>query len=97
AIKNNDWTVTGMIGKMDNPFQLSNMIWDYDINPEGAALQLAYNLSDQHSFKANSGIFVLDEFNQGNPTPYVINGTNITSSPSLKASHDPYLYGGERL
>src|SRR5438094_6060564 len=28
AIKNSDWTVSGSIGKMDNPFALSNMIWD---------------------------------------------------------------------
>src|SRR5947209_9284586 len=49
AIKNSDWTVTGIIGKMDNPFQLSNMIWDYDINPEGAAFQIAYNVNDQHT------------------------------------------------
>ena len=31
-IKTSDWTVTGTIGKMENPFQLSNMIFDSDIN-----------------------------------------------------------------
>src|SRR5438876_55050 len=77
-IKNNDWTITGTIGKMDNPFQLSNMVWDYDIDPEGAALQLAYNLNDRHSLKGTGAVFLLDEFNQGNPTPYVISGTNVT-------------------
>ena len=30
-IHSGDWTVSGTIGKMDNPFALSNMIWDYDI------------------------------------------------------------------
>src|SRR2546426_4836785 len=54
-IKNNDWTVTGIIGKMDNPFLLSNMIWDYDIDPEGAALQAAYNITDHHTLKGNAG------------------------------------------
>src|SRR6185436_4256946 len=60
-ISKGDWTVTGIIGKMDNPFQLSNMIYDYDINPEGAALQTAYHLNDKHTLKAIGGIFVLDE------------------------------------
>src|ERR1051325_6582102 len=30
-INNPYWTVSGVIGKFDNPFQLSNMIYDYDI------------------------------------------------------------------
>src|ERR1043166_2600590 len=64
-IKNNDWTVSATIGKMDNPFQLSNMIWDYDINPEGVALQASYNINDQHALKANGAWFLLDEINQG--------------------------------
>ncbi len=50
-IKNDRWTVSGTIGKMDNPFQLSNMVWDYDIDPEGAALQVAYNINDHHALK----------------------------------------------
>ena len=88
-IKNNDWTVSATIGKMDNPFQLSNMLWDYDIDPEGAALQASYNLNDQHTLKGIGGIFVLDEFNQ-----------HSGASPALAtihASHDPYLYGGQLL
>jgi len=86
AIKNSDWTVTGIIGKMDNPFQLSNMIWDYDINPEGAALQIAYNVNDQHTLKANGAFIVLDEINQG-----------VGAVPSINASHDPYVYGAQAL
>src|SRR6266540_2109534 len=37
-IKNDDWTVTGMIGKFDNPYLLSTMVWDPEIVPEGAGL-----------------------------------------------------------
>lgn len=87
-IKNNDWTVTGIIGKMDNPFSLSNMIWDYDIDPEGGALQVAYNVNSQHTLKANGAFFVLDEINQ-TPT-----GAGLTG---VGASHDPYVYGIQAL
>ena len=83
-LKTGEWTLSGTIGKMDNPFQLSNMVWDYDINPEGGALQLAFHPSDKHALKMNSGIFVLDEINQG-----------VGAIPTLNPNHDPYLYGAQ--
>ena len=85
-IKGGDWTVSGTIGKMDNPFALSNMIWDYDIAPEGAAFQLSYNLTEKHALKGNSAFIVLDEINQG-----------VGAVPSIGASHDPYVYGAQAL
>src|SRR2546427_747343 len=85
-IKNEDWTVSGIIGKMDNPFFLSNMIWDYDIDPEGGALQIAHNFGSQHTLKANGAFFVLDELNQG-----------VGAVPSIDPKHDPYVYGGQAL
>jgi hypothetical protein len=92
-IKNSDWTVSGVIGKMDNPFALSNMIWDYDINPEGAGLQLAYNLTDRQALKVNGGFFVLDELNQGYNSP----NTLPAGAPGAAPSHDPYVYGAQWL
>ncbi|HEV8541061.1 MAG TPA: putative porin [Verrucomicrobiae bacterium] len=88
AIKNDTWTVSGTVGKMDNPFQLSNMIWDYDIVPEGAALQTVYNVNEKHALKLNAAAFVLDELNQGDPSP---------GGPAVSPSHDPYLFGGQAL
>ena len=87
-IKTSEWTVTGTIGKMDNPFQLSNMIFDHDINPEGGAIQASYHFSEKHTLKANGGIFVLDEINQS------ASGAVAGTAPP---SHDPYLYGGQML
>lgn len=81
-----NWTVTGTIGKMDNPFVFSNMLFDYDINPEGAALQLGYTFNDQQSLKLNNGIFVLDEINQVAP-----------GLASIGPSHDPFLFGSQLL
>ncbi|HSU54445.1 MAG TPA: putative porin [Candidatus Dormibacteraeota bacterium] len=80
------WTVSATIGKMENPFQLSNMVWDYDINPEGGAFQVAYNLSDQHTLRGTSAFFVLDELNQG-----------VGAVPSIDADKDPSVFGGQLI
>lgn len=83
-IHNANWTASATIGKMDNPFVLSNMVLDHDYQPEGVALQGAYKFNDHHSLKFNGAVIILDELNQ--PT---------AANPS--ASHDPYLYGGQLL
>ena len=85
-IHNPAWTVTGIIGKMDNPFQFSNMVWDHDITPEGAAFQIACNITDRHTLKGNGAFFVLDEINQG-----------VGTLPTLNPTRDPYLYGFQVL
>jgi hypothetical protein len=85
-VLNSDWNFSTTIGKMDNPFLLSNMIWDYDIEPEGAAMQLAYNLTEKHTLKGIGGAFVLDEINQG-----------VGAVPNIAPSQDPYLYGGQLI
>jgi hypothetical protein len=64
-LKTDTWSAGATIGKMDNPFVLSDMVFDHDYTPEGAALQVGYNLNKQHSLKFNGGYFLLDEINQG--------------------------------
>lgn len=83
-IQNEDWRVSGTIGKMDNPFRLSNMVWDYDINPEGAATEVTYNLSDKHTLRGIGAFVVLDEINQG-----------VGAVPSISPSHDPFIIGAQ--
>jgi hypothetical protein len=53
------------VGKMDNPFVFSDMVFDGDYTPEGFALQGGYVFNDQHSLKTIGGLFILDEINQG--------------------------------
>jgi hypothetical protein len=60
-IHNEDATLSTTIGKMDNPFRISNMVIDYDIDPEGLALQSTYQLSSKHSLVFNAAGFVMDE------------------------------------
>ena len=91
AYKTDDFTLTGTIGKMDNPFQFSNMVFDNDINPEGAALQSTYKINEEHSLKGTAAFFVLDELNQD-----VTVGT-APASTRVSASHDPYVYGGQAI
>jgi hypothetical protein len=85
-IQNTTWTVSGTFGKMENPFQLSNMVWDYDIDPEGGALQLAYHANDQQTIKANGAFFVLDEINQAQ---------TAAGLTAVDPNNDPYVYGGQ--
>ena len=89
AIKTTELTVSATVGKMDNPFALSNMIYDYDIDPEGAAIQLTHALNSQHTLKLSNAFFALDEINQ-------TAGGGAGVSP-ISAGHDPYLYGSQLL
>ena len=83
AINNKDWVVSGTVGKMENPFQLSDMVWDRDITPEGLALQAAFMPSQEHTLRLNAGAFMLGEINQ------------FANGPS--PSHDPYVGGAQLL
>jgi len=56
------WEGSATIGKMENPFVVSDIVFDPDYTPEGAALQLGYAISDQHTLRFNGGGFVLNEF-----------------------------------
>jgi len=83
-IHSDDWTVSATLGKMDNPFVLSNMIWDYDIVPEGGAIQVNYKINEAHTIKSTAAFFVLDEVNQP-----------VKGFPTVDPNHDPYVLGGQ--
>jgi hypothetical protein len=59
------------IGKMENPFVLSDMVFDADYTPEGAAQQFAFALSETHKLSFNLGEFVLDEISNSNSDPFL--------------------------
>jgi hypothetical protein len=81
AINNSTWSGAFTVGKMENPFTFSDMVFDGDYTPEGFAQQFALQLSNDHALKLNLGQFILDEINQ--------------SSGSQRASRDPYLLGAQ--
>jgi len=64
-------TETITIGKMENPFVLSDAVFDADYTPEGAAYNLTYRPNDIHAFKFNGGGFILDEISTDSNDPYM--------------------------
>jgi len=53
---------TLLAGRMKNPiYQTGDMLWDTDINPEGAAIQLKHALGDRADFFMNNAFFILDD------------------------------------
>lgn len=64
-IKRDSWSLTGTVGKMENPLALSSMVFDDDYTPEGVALQSLINLNKSHVLRLNGGFFWLDEIAQG--------------------------------
>jgi hypothetical protein len=68
----NDGTtmLAATIGKMDQPFQFSPMVFDPDYTPEGAALNTTYKINDNNSLAFNGAAFVLNQFNTRDPFMY---------------------------
>lgn len=64
-INSGHWLLGTTIGKMDNPFVVSDMVFDGDYTPEGVAVQAGYDINSDHSIRLNSALFILDEINQG--------------------------------
>jgi hypothetical protein len=72
AIKTPTFSSTAIIGKMENPFVFSDMVFDGDYTPEGIALQFAYNLTPNHAIKLIGAGFALDEIGNNSRDPYLV-------------------------
>ena len=73
-----NWTegVTILAGKVFNPFYLpgkSDLIWDHDLNPEGAAIQFGTDLTESDTFFATAFAGVVQE-NGSNSDKRMIGG-----------------------
>ena len=89
AIQNDSWTLSAILGKMDNPFQLTPMVFDADLTPEGAALQTTYNINANNSISFIGAGFVLDEEKANAQDPYMYGGQVIWKakwSPKLESA-----------
>ena len=58
-INDGTWMLAATIGKMDNPFRESWMVFDPDYTPEGGALQASYKINDQNTLALSGAGFVL--------------------------------------
>lgn len=65
-----DWSGSFTIGKMENPFVFSDMVFDSDYTPEGLGMQFGYNFNSKHSAKFSAGAFLMDEIGASNKDPY---------------------------
>ena len=93
-ITNDTWIATGTIGKMDNPFVASAMLFDPDYTPEGAAVQTSYKPDNFNTFLANGAVFVIDQFNSRGPFLYGMQGIwNATWTPHVATSAGLSVYG----
>lgn len=72
AFTNQSFQSTLTLGKMENPFVLSDMVFDGDYTPEGGGLSFGYNPSLSHALKLNVGGFVLDEIGGQSEDPYMV-------------------------
>ena len=71
AFNNADWSLNLAVGKMENPFVFSDMVFDGDYTPEGLAQQFSFNLGETHQVKLNLGQFALDELSSDSDDPYM--------------------------
>ena len=84
-IKDETASVGLTIGRFDNPFFSTDLIWDDDIGFDGAALQASYKVAPGVTPFLTVGAFPVfnTDFNFA------------TNSPTKFDSHDKYLYGAQ--
>jgi hypothetical protein len=71
AFNSPSWNATFTVGKMENPFVFSDMVFDADYTPEGLAQQFGFSLHDNHQLKLNLGEFALDEISTTSRDPFM--------------------------
>lgn len=73
-IHGDTWNASLSVGKMENPFVASDILFDPDLTPEGAVAQIAYNINPSHVIRATAGGFVLNELSLDTRDPYMYAG-----------------------
>jgi hypothetical protein len=73
-IHSGNWLFSATVGKMENPFQFTPMVFDPDLTPEGAAFQGGYTINDKHAIAFTGAAFVLDEEAGTTRDPFMYGG-----------------------
>lgn len=73
-INDGTWMLAATVGKMDNPFQFTPMVFDPDLTPEGAAIQGKYTINDRNDITYAGAVLVLDEVAGSTHDPYMYGG-----------------------
>jgi hypothetical protein len=88
-------------GKFENPlWRPTDLLWDSDITPEGAAVKIDYPLSSSFNTFFNGGYFILDEYaNDQDPQMFTLQGGfkwNITPDIDWKLGGAYYVFNHVR-
>lgn len=70
-VNSGNWTINTTVGKMENPFMYSDMVFDGDYTPEGLAFDATYRFNLQHSLKLIGGLYALDELGGSTKDPWL--------------------------
>jgi hypothetical protein len=88
-INSGGWSLATTIGKIENPYVFSDIVFDGDYTPEGAGIQIGRTLGEKHAIKLNSGAFVLDELAGTTQDPFLFGAQarlESTWTPRLSTS-----------
>ena len=85
-INSGNWQLSATVGKMENPFNFTPMVFDPDLTPEGAVLTGGYAINDKQNLVFAGGAFVLNEAGTFGLAP---------GSSGASSSQDPFMYGGQ--
>lgn len=70
-VNSGNWLVSATMGKMENPFAYSDMVFDGDYTPEGFAFDATYKFSLQQSLRLVGGLYALDELGGSTKDPWL--------------------------
>jgi Putative porin len=73
-INSGGWLLSGTIGKMENPFVFTPMVFDPDLTPEGGVVNAGYAFNDRQSIALAGGAFVMDEETGSTQDPFLYGG-----------------------
>lgn len=77
AVNREGFNAAFIVGKMENPFTVSEIVFDPDYTPEGLAQQFTLTRhfgEATHAWKLNLGQFMLDEFSSSGRDPWLFGG-----------------------
>ena len=79
-VNSGGWNTAITVGKMDNPFSFTPMVFDPDLTPEGVAVQSGWAINDKQSLSLTGGVFVLDEEQLSASDPFMYGGQFLWNS-----------------
>jgi polyhydroxyalkanoate synthesis regulator phasin len=85
-------TLTG--GKMKNPLYTTDMLWDPDINPEGAAEMFTWAVNDQFNVGLTAVEFIYADNNESNSTTNTYNPTTGVGT-NQNSAQDSWIFAAQ--